>query len=74
MRDPLAVPRLIKLLHNENKKIRKAASTALSEMREPSATEPLTIAFQDEDKKVRIAATEALDKLRDAITDVYNKK
>ena len=62
--DPKAIPALIETLHDNNKLVRREASTALSRMGEP-AVEPLIETLNDEDWRVRGAAAWALGNLDD---------
>ena len=62
--DPKAIPALIETLRDNNKLVRREASTALSRMGEP-AVEPLIETLDDEDWKVRGAAAWALGNLND---------
>ena len=62
--EPKAIPALIETLHDNNKLVRREASTALSRMGEP-AVEPLIETLNDEDWRVRGAAAWALGNLDD---------
>ena len=62
--NPKAIPALIETLKDNNKLVRREASTALSRMGEP-AVEPLIETLDDEDWKVRGAAAWALGNLDD---------
>ena len=62
--DPKAIPALIETLHDNNKLVRREASTAFSRMGDP-AVEPLIETLNDEDWRVRGAAAWALGNLDD---------
>ena len=62
--DSKAIPALIDTLKDNNKLVRREASTALSRMGEP-AVDPLIETLNDEDWKVRGAAAWALGNLGD---------
>ena len=61
--DPKAIPALIETLKDNNKLVRREASTALSRMDE--AVDPLIETLNDEDWRVRGAAAWALGNLGD---------
>ena len=62
--DPKAIPVLIDTLKDNNKLVRREASTSLSRMGEP-AVDPLIETLNDDDWKVRGAAAWALGNLGD---------
>ena len=62
--DPKAIPALIETLKDNNKLVRREASTSLSRMGEP-AVDPLIETLNDEDWRVRGAAAWALGNLGD---------
>ena len=62
--DPKAIPALIETLKDNNKLVRREASTALSRMGEP-AVDPLIDILEDDDWRVRGAAAWALGNLGD---------
>ncbi|WP_405276222.1 HEAT repeat domain-containing protein [Methanobrevibacter sp.] len=62
--DPKAIPALIATLKDNNKLVRREASTALSRMGEP-AVDPLIEILNDEDWRVRGAAAWALGNIGD---------
>ena len=62
--DPKAIPALIETLRDNNKLVRREASTSLSRMGQP-AVAPLIDTLNDEDWRVRGAAAWALGNLGD---------
>ena len=62
--NPKAIPALLDTLHDNNKLVRREASTALSRMGEP-AVDPLIETLADEDWRVRGAAAWALGNIGD---------
>ncbi|WP_407377433.1 HEAT repeat domain-containing protein [Methanobrevibacter sp.] len=62
--DPKAIPALIETMHDNNKLVRREASTAVSRMGEP-AVDPLIETLSDEDWRVRGAAAWALGNIGD---------
>jgi HEAT repeat protein len=60
-----AIPRLVKLLEDENEEVRNFSSVMLGDIGRPEAVEALIRALGDEDMNVRHSVAEALGKIGD---------
>ncbi len=61
----LAVPKLVKLLRDDNEEVRNFSTVMLGDIGSPTAVEPLTEALRDPEANVRHGAAEALGKIGD---------
>ncbi len=60
-----AVPKLLKLLQDDNEEVRNFSTVMLGDIGSPTAVEPLSEALRDPEANVRHGAAEALGKIGD---------
>lgn len=63
IKDPQAVPALLKTINDESSEVRWETTIALGEIGDPRAIEPLVLALRDHDKYVRYGAVLSLAKI-----------